>query len=91
MRARMFLAGAAVLLLAACEPDYGKEQSHPATVESEDAVTGGADPTAMSGRVKKPGEANIQHPRADGNAGRPPDGPGAPASSADSTHASGGA
>jgi hypothetical protein len=42
-------------------------------------VTGGADPTAMSGRVKRPDEPNIQHPNADGNAGRPPDGPGAPA------------
>jgi hypothetical protein len=33
----------------------------------------------MSGRVKRPDEPNIQHPNADGNAGRPPDGPGAPA------------
>lgn len=39
--------------------------------------TGGADPTAVSGRMKDPDEDTIHHPGADGNAGRPPDGPGA--------------
>ena len=39
--------------------------------------TGGADPTAVSGRVKDPDEGTIHHPGADGNDGRPPDGPGA--------------
>jgi len=74
----MVLVGAALVLLASCEPDYGKPAVKPTAMQPEEAVTGGADPASMSGRVKKPDEANIQHPRADGNAGRPPDGPGAP-------------
>jgi hypothetical protein len=78
MRARVVLAVAAVLVCAACEPDYGASDAS-TRMEPPGAVTGGADPTAMSGRVKQPGEPNIQHPNADGNAGRPPDGPGAPA------------
>jgi|GEM_PF-6316937 hypothetical protein len=85
MRARMFFVGAAVVLLAACEPDYPKTDTRPTAMAPEGSVSGGADPTAMSGRVKTADEANIQHPDADGNAGRPPDGPGAPAGFKDST------
>ncbi len=85
MRARMFLVGAALVLLAACEPDYGQAKAQPTQMEPMESVTGGADPTAMSGRVKAADEPNIQHPNADGNAGRPPDGPGAPAGTRDST------
>ncbi len=85
MQARMFVVGATLLLLAACEPEYRRAGTEPASAEPVDEVTGGADPTAISGRVKAPDEPNIQHPNADGNAGRPPDGPGAPAGFRDST------
>ncbi|HET9603862.1 MAG TPA: hypothetical protein VFO96_06190 [Gemmatimonadales bacterium] len=87
MRARTVLAGAALLLIAACEPDYSSKGAQPTQVEPMESVTGGADPTSMSGRVKPADEPNIQHPNADGNAGRPPDGPGAPQGYKDSTGA----
>lgn len=85
MRAGTVLACAALILIAACEPDYSSTEANPTQIEPMESVTGGADPTSMSGRVKPADEPNIQHPRADGNAGRPPDGPGAPAGYRDST------
>ena len=87
MRARTVLATAALLLVAACEPDYSDKGPEPTQIEPMESVTGGADPTSMSGRVKRADEPNIQHPNADGNAGRPPDGPGAPQAHTDSTGA----
>ncbi len=51
----------------------------PVAGDPEDRLhdTGGADPTAVSGRVKETDEDTIHHPGADGNSGRPDDGPGA--------------
>lgn len=85
MRVRMLLAASALVVLAACEPDYSQQGTHASSGEAERAVTGGADPTAVSGRVKAPGEPNIQHPGAGGNDGRPPDGPGAAPGTVDTT------
>ena len=83
---------AAVALSLGCEPardgeaesgavDHpvaaGTNAPEPGDQENRLHATGGADPTAVSGRVKDPDEDTIHHPGADGNAGRPPDGPGA--------------
>ena len=63
-------AALAALLLAACSPeDYPREA---AGAEASHEVTGGSDPTAISGRAPADSEDTIHHPRADGNAGRPP-------------------
>ncbi|MGE5091382.1 MAG: hypothetical protein ACM3OH_04350 [Bacillota bacterium] len=62
-------AALAALLLAACSPeDYPRE---PAATEASHEVTGGSDPTAISGRAPADSEDTIHHPQADGNAGRP--------------------
>ena len=63
-------AALAALLLAACSPeDYPRE---PAGAEASHEVTGGADPTAISGRAPADSEDTIHHPQADGNAGLAP-------------------
>ena len=68
---RMVLSvAAATLVLAACAPeDYPREA---AGAEASHEVTGGADPTAVSGRSPADSEDTIHHPQADGNSGRPP-------------------
>ena len=82
----MLLAISAALVLG-CEAPAGK--AHGGAVESQTAAgtrspdagdpedrlhdTGGADPTAVSGRAREADEETIHHPGADGNAGRPPD------------------
>jgi hypothetical protein len=63
-------AAVAALVLAACAPeDYPREA---AGAEASHEVTGGADPTAVSGRSPADSEDTIHHPEADGNSGRPP-------------------
>ena len=74
---RILSLAAALVLLAGCEPDYADAPAQAA--EAHHAEVEGAGPTAISGRVKDSTENSIHHPRADGNAGRPDDGPGAPA------------
>lgn len=74
---RILSLAAAVVLLAGCEPEYADAPAQEAAAHHEEVA--GADPTAISGRVKDSTENSIHHPRADGNAGRPDDGPGAPA------------
>ena len=79
---RMLLAAAAIAALAACEPEY-EEAAGTADVTGDAAagaapehhleVTGGADTSAVSGRVPGDTGSTIHHPAADGNAGRPPD------------------
>ena len=91
-RALTLAAAAAAALLLACEAPAGGHASSgvvehqtaagtlsPQAGNPEDRLhdTGGADPTAVSGRVKEPDEDTIHHPGADGNSGRPDDGPGA--------------
>jgi hypothetical protein len=76
---RILSLAAAMVLLAGCEPEYADAPAHSAAVEAHHEDPGGADPTAVSGRVKDSAENSIHHNRADGNAGRPADGPGAPA------------
>ena len=99
-RASTLSALAAAALLLACE-DPGAGEAHTGEVESRTAAgtrtpeagdpedrlhdTGGADPTAVSGRVQKPDEETIHHPGADGNAGRPDDRHGAVAGAAGGT------
>jgi hypothetical protein len=62
-------AAAAAFVLAACAPeDYPREA---AGADSSHEVTGGADPTAVSGRSPADSEDTIHHPQADGNSGRP--------------------
>jgi len=62
-------AAAAALILAACAPeDYPRES---AAADSSHEVTGGSDPTSMSGRSPADSEDTIHHPQADGNSGRP--------------------
>lgn len=62
-------AAAAAFVLAACAPeDYPREA---AAADSSHEVTGGADPTAVSGRSPADSEDTIHHPQADGNSGRP--------------------
>jgi hypothetical protein len=62
-------AAVAALVLAACSPeDYPREA---ASADSSHEVTGGADPTATSGRSPADSEDTIHHPQADGNSGRP--------------------
>ena len=79
---RMLFAAAALAALAACEPEYD-ESAGSADVTGDAAagaapehhleVTGGADTSAVSGRVPGDTGATIHHPAADGNTGRPPD------------------
>jgi len=68
---RILLSAAATsLVLAACSPeDYPRES---ASDQASHEVTGGADPTAVSGRSPADSEDTIHHPQADGNSGRPP-------------------
>lgn len=73
---RILSLAAALVLLAGCEPEYADSPAQAAEAHHEEVA--GADPTAISGRVKDSTENTIHHPRADGNAGRPDDGPGAP-------------
>lgn len=70
-RGRVLLSAAAVaLFLAACAPeDYPREA---AGAEASHEVTGGSDPTAVSGRAPADSEDTIHHPQADGNSGRAP-------------------
>ena len=68
----------ALLAIAACAPeDYAgsPEQGTAATQANapEPEIVGGADPTAVSGRIRAHSEDTIHHPGADGNAGRAPD------------------
>ena len=66
-------AAAAALVIAGCAPeDYPRE----AEADSTHAVTGGSDPTAVSGRSPADSVATDHHPQADGNSGRPPARPG---------------
>ena len=76
---RILSLAAAMVLLAGCEPEYADAPAHTAAAEAHHEDLGGADPTAISGRVKDSTENSIHHNRAGGNAGRPDDGPGAPA------------
>ena len=76
---RILSLAAVMVLLAGCEPEYADTPAHSAAAEAHDEDLGGADPTSISGRVKDSTENSIHHNRADGNAGRPEDGPGAPA------------
>ena len=76
---RILSLAAAIVLLAGCEPEYADEPGHAAAAEAHHEEIAGADPTSISGRVKDSTENSIHHNRADGNAGRPEDGPGAPA------------
>jgi hypothetical protein len=69
-RGTLLTAALAALLLAACSPeDYPRQ---PADAEASHEVTGGSDPTAVSGRAPADTAEAIHHPGADGNAGRPP-------------------
>lgn len=74
---RILSLAAALALLAGCEPEYADAPAQAPEAHHEEIA--GADPMAISGRVKDSTENSIHHPRADGNAGRPDDGPGAPA------------
>ena len=78
---RILILAAAIVLLAGCEPEYADEPGHAAAAEAHHEEIAGADPTSISGRVKDSTENSIHHNRADGNAGRPDDGPGAAAPS----------
>ena len=74
---RLLLAAALTAGLAACEPEYAETAGTAEGAEAADhpEVVGGADPTAVSGKV--PGDSGtIHHPAADGNSGRPADGRG---------------
>lgn len=86
---RLLAAAALAVLVGACEPEY-PEAAHGEPEHGAEAAhaeeSHGADPTSISGRVKDSAEATIHHPGADGNAGRPADGPGAMAT-ADTAHA----
>lgn len=67
--------------LVACAPeDYAGDAEQGTAAHQVDgpepAFVGGADPTAMSGRIRADSESTIHHPGADGNAGRAPDPPG---------------
>ncbi len=66
------------LMLAGCSPDDYADSSanRGATVETapgSEGVTGGSDPTAVSGRIQQDTSETIHHPAADGNSGRPPE------------------
>lgn len=79
---RMLLAAAALAALTACEPEYAESAGRAdvtgdaaagAAPEHHLEVTGGADTSAISGRVPGDTGSTIHHPAADGNTGRPPD------------------
>ena len=57
-------------VVAACAPEDYPRQA--AGAEASHEVTGGSDPTAVSGRSPADSEDTIHHPQADGNSGRPP-------------------
>ena len=89
---RLLAAAALAVLVGACEPEYPAAAAHGEPEHGAEAAhaeeSHGADPTSISGRVKDSAEATIHHPGADGNAGRPADGPGATATAtADTAHA----
>lgn len=71
---RLILTAAAIAILAACEPDYAETAGRSVTDEHLE-VTGGADPTAISGGAPADSAHTIHHPAADGNAGRASDDP----------------
>ncbi len=67
--ASLALAG---MLSSGCAPeDYPREPAADAQASHE--VTGGTDPTSISGRVQADSEDTIHHPGADGNTGRAPE------------------
>jgi hypothetical protein len=79
---RLLVTAAALGVLGACEPEYGEaaggadvtgDAAPGAAPEHHLEVTGGADTSAVSGRVPGDTGATIHHPAADGNSGRPPD------------------
>jgi hypothetical protein len=85
---RLLLAAALLAGTVACEPEYaesaraaGGGDHAPGAAEGaaepgeHPDVVGGADPTAVSGRVRGD-SGTIHHPAADGNSGRPSDGRG---------------
>ena len=71
------IASAAVMLAGCAPSDYADTTAdRPATVEAapeSEGVTGGADPTAVSGTAHQDTTGTIHHPRADGNTGRAPE------------------
>lgn len=71
---RTLAAAVMVAALAACEPEYAETAGHGgAEGETHTEVTGGADPSAISGRLPSDTVGTIHHPAADGNSGRPED------------------
>ncbi len=68
----------AAFTLVACAPeDYAGDAEQGTAAHQVDGpepkFVGGADPTAVSGRIRADSESTIHHPGADGNAGRAPD------------------